>query len=340
MQLPWVAAELPGKQHHHLDVLGDNAGNCRCTYICTPADAKNADSAKMAKPKNTEINFTPAAETLINEALAIEAEAAADAGALGFMARCMVQATMPHRRVEGTHFERKNGHYTLTMMAPADPGLPFGSIPRLLLAWLSTEAVRTRSREIELGESMSAFMRELGLVPTGGRWGSITRLKNQTARLFACTVNAIYKERGRTGILNRSVADKAVMWWDAKDPAQAGLWKSKVILSEPFFNEIIGHPVPVDLRALKALKQSPLALDTYAWLTYRSSYMLKDSTIPWEALAGQFGCDYARLRDFKAAFLAELRKVSTVYAAAEFEATDAGLIVKPSRSHIPRKLTA
>jgi hypothetical protein len=282
----------------------------------------------------------PADEALISEALAIEAEAAADAGALGYLARCMVQATMPHRKVEGTHFERKNGSFTLTMMAPADPGLPYGSVPRLLLAWLSTEAVRTRSREIELGDSMSAFMREIGLVPTGGRWGSITRLKNQTARLFSCTVNAIYKEGGRTGILNRSVADRAVLWWDAKDPAQAAQWRSKVILSEPFFNEILDRPVPVDQRALKALKQSPLALDTYAWLTYRSSYMTKASTVPWEALAGQFGSDYKLLRQFKAAFLTELRKVAAVYPAAEFDVCDKGLTVKPGQPHVQRKPSA
>ena len=291
----------------------------------------------MSSRKQT---LTPADEALISEALAIEAEAAADAGALGYLARCMVQATMPHRKVEGTHFERKNGSFTLTMMAPADPGLPYGSVPRLLLAWLSTEAVRTRSREIELGDSMSAFMREIGLVPTGGRWGSITRLKNQTARLFACTVNAIYKEGGRTGILNRSVADRAVLWWDAKDPAQAAQWRSKVILSEPFFNEILDRPVPVDQRALKALKQSPLALDTYAWLTYRASYMTKASTVPWEALAAQFGSDYAELRFFRRAFLSELRKVTAVYPGTAFEASDKGLTVKPGKPHVQRKPSA
>lgn len=280
----------------------------------------------------------PAQEALISEALALEVEAAADAGAMGYLARCMVQATMPHRRVDGTHFERRNGAFTLTMMAPPDPGLPYGSVPRLLLAWLSTEAVRTRHREIELGESMSAFMREIGLVPTGGRWGSIARLKSQTARLFSCTVNAVYKDGERTGILNRSVVDKAMLWWDVKEPAQAGLWRSTVVLSEPFFNEIVDRPVPVDRRALKALKQSPLALDTYAWLTYRASYMTQASTIPWAALAAQFGSDYKLLRQFRAAFLAELRKVAAVYPDADFEVSDGGLTVRPGKPHVQRKL--
>ena len=117
--------------------------------------------------------------------LAIEDELAHEAGALGFMARAMVQATLPHRAVDGTYFERKNGSFTLSLMASPKIGLPYGSIPRLLLAWVTTEAVKTRSRELELGDSMSAFMSELGLKPTGGANGSITRLKNQTRRLFS-----------------------------------------------------------------------------------------------------------------------------------------------------------
>ena len=38
---------------------------------------------------------------IIDEALAIEAEEARKAGALGFMARSLVQATLPHTQVDG-----------------------------------------------------------------------------------------------------------------------------------------------------------------------------------------------------------------------------------------------
>lgn len=286
---------------------------------------------------NSAKKLSAADEALISEALAIETEAAADAGALGFMARAMVQATLPHRKIEGAYFERRNGAFTLTLLAPPRVGLPYGTIPRLLLAWLTTEAVRTQSREIELGESMSAFMRELGLVPTGGRWGSITRLKEQTRRLFASTVSAIYEDGERMAILNQTIADKTVLWWDPKPADQAAQWQSSVTLSEQFFREVVDHPIPVDIRALKALKKSPLALDIYCTLTHRASYMTKASTVPWSALAAQFGSDYGRQRAFKAAFLAELHKVATVYAAAEFEVSDSGLTIKPARPHIPRK---
>lgn len=277
---------------------------------------------------------TSSIEALISEALAIEAAEAQQAGALGFMARAMVQATMPHRKVDGPVFERRNGAFTLTLLAPPKTGLPYGAIPRLLLSWLTTEAVRTRSRELVLGDSMSSFMRELGLLPTGGRWGSITRLKEQTTRLFSSTVTATYQDGQRVALLNRSIADAATLWWDPQRPEQAGLWQSTVTLSEPFFREVIEHPVPIDMRALKALKRSPLAIDLYCWLTHRMSYLKAPTEIPWAALAAQFGSEYGRLRDFKAAFLAELRKVTTVYPDARVSEGEFGLLLTPSRPHI------
>ena len=58
--------------------------------------------------------------------------------------------------------------------------LPFGNLPRLLLAWVSTEAVRTQSRKLVLGRSLSEFMRALGVYSSsGGRGGVQTRLRNQ-----------------------------------------------------------------------------------------------------------------------------------------------------------------
>jgi len=284
-----------------------------------------------------QIEITPAVERLITEALAIEAESAQEAGALGFMARAMVQATLPHRKVAGNEFERRNGAFTLSLMAPTKIGLPYGTVPRLLLAWMTTEAVKTQSRELELGDSLSGFMRELDLVPTGGRWGSITRLKDQTRRLFASTVSASYDGTDKHAEMGYRLADKSLLWWDAQAPEQAALWRSTVTLTEQFYREIIEHPIPVDMRAIKALKRSPMALDIYCWLTYRASYAKKPTTIPWAGLAMQFGSDYARTRDFKSAFMAEMRKVSVVYAGAKVEATDAGLILKPTVPHISRK---
>jgi hypothetical protein len=278
-------------------------------------------------------------DLLINKALAIEDELALDADALGFMARAMVQATLPHSKVVGNEFTRRNGNYSLTILSPSSIGLPYGSVPRLLLAWVTTEAVKTKSRELELGDSLSGFMRELDLVPTGGRWGSITRLKEQTKRLFASSITAIYEQGQGTQIINQAVADRAVFWWHPKDPDQAALWKSTITLTDNFYREIIDRPVPIDMRAIKALKKSPMALDIYTWLTYRVSYLKRPTAISWASLAMQFGSSYSRQRDFKTAFMSELKKVVTVYGGVQVEALPTGLLVKPSLTHIPRKET-
>ena len=96
-------------------------------------------------------------------------------------------------------------------------------------------------------------------------------------------------------------------------------------------------PVPVDLRALKALRRSPMALDIYCWLTHRMSYLRKPLVIPWGALQTQFGADYRLTRQFKAKFLKQLKAVQTVYPEAKVEAEEGGLRLKPSPTHIVRE---
>ena len=46
---------------------------------------------------------------LVNATLEIEERAAQDAGALGFMARSLIQATMPHSKPKELIFHRKTG---------------------------------------------------------------------------------------------------------------------------------------------------------------------------------------------------------------------------------------
>lgn len=273
------------------------------------------------------------------DALLEQQEEAADAGALAYLARVMVQATMPHSRPRGNEFTRRNGNLTMTIMAPVKFGLPYGTIPRLLLAWITTEAVRTRRRELLLGPTLGSFMRELEMVPTGGRWGTIPRLRGQMRSLFAASISCSYTDaRGDLGEA-MSVARRYALWWDPKSPEQTALalWTSSVTLSEDFFEEITRHPIPVDLAALRTLKRSPMALDIYAWLTYRMSYLRKPATVPWELLGLQFGSEYTRPRAFREYFIRALGRVVTVYPAARVKPTEAGLLLAPSPTSIPRR---
>ena len=153
------------------------------------------------------------------------------------------------------------------MIAGGGNKLPFGNIPRLLLAWVTTEAVRTQSRELILGSSLSEFMGKLGMDSVGG---ARTRLRNQMRRLFNAHVQLVYEDKLGEASVSSSVTSRTEFWWDPKQPDVPMLWDSKIELGWDFFNEIIRRPVPLDMNTLAALKRCSLGLDLYLWLAYRT----------------------------------------------------------------------
>jgi len=263
---------------------------------------------------------------------------ALEAGSLGFMARPLVQVTLPHRDPGNVpSFARNAGDFRLIIQPLIDEkdgqtinyGIPYGTIPRLILAWLTTETVKTRSKEIYLGDSLSAFMRELDMIPTGGRWGSITRLREQVKRLFSSSFSMVYNDNKTLDMARFVLASRAHFFWDRLQPSQGALFESSVILSDEFYREILAHPVPLDTRVLKALRTSPLAIDLYTWLTYRVSYLKKETVIPWERLQEQFGSDYAEVKKFKFNLIKNLKKVLVLYPVRVIS-EEKGLVLKPS----------
>ena len=267
--------------------------------------------------KKAEPDKKKSIDSYIAEAFSLDEEEAQKAGAVGYMARAMVQATMPHSKPKETYFKRKNGNYTLFMQANQEIGLPYGAIPRLLIAWMTQEAVRTKTRELLLGDTLSAFMRELGFIPSGGSRGTIPALKRQMRKLFTTTISCTYSDEEREAGIQMFLVDKYNLWWHPKNPDQQSLWQSTVTLSDNFFQEITTSPIPVSMRTLEALKGSSMDLDIYCWLTYRNFYAQKPSRIPWAVLQAQFGAGYPETlrgkRDFKRNFLLALKKVGTAY---------------------------
>ncbi len=100
--------------------------------------------------------------------LCLESEDALTAGTLGFMPRILVLTTLPHRRPESHRFERVNGRHSLGLCVPRPVGRPYGSYPRRLLVYLTTEAVRTKDREVNFGATPNAMARKLGLPVISG----------------------------------------------------------------------------------------------------------------------------------------------------------------------------
>lgn len=270
----------------------------------------------------------------IIELMRKDIETTQEATMKGYMCRCLVIATMPHSKPKLNEFIRTNGRFKLNMIAPSEIGLPYGTKPRLIMAYISREAVFKRNREIILGRSLSEFMGNLGLESNGR---PILMVKNQMKRLFNTSISyAEYNQNvclrsGRFGI-----SSKEVYFWEKGNPTQQTLWESCITLTEEFYKEIITNPVAIDMKALQQLKESSLALDIYCWLTYRMSYLEQSIEIPWESLMLQFGCEYTASYHFKEKFLRQLKKVIQNYPKARVSVGKYGLILTPSLTHIPR----
>lgn len=256
-----------------------------------------------------------------------------------FSSRELVQSTLPHRNPGDLPiWSRKNGNYILTVQPGQSQGkllgYPYGSIPRLLMCWLTTEAVKTKSRRLELGDSLAVFMRKLGLDSTrGGKRSDSYRLRDQMNRLFRARISFDYTDQNRDRWMDMQIAPAGEVWWCDSFPDQIGLMGSWIELGDHFFKAITQHPVPVDLRAIDALKNSPLALDLYTWATYRvhrAEQRQENQVIPWPKIAEQFGAEYGRDRDFKRKAQQQLKRIQLVFPSLRVEEENNCLIIKPS----------
>jgi Plasmid encoded RepA protein len=309
---------------------------------------KNAIKPKTTKPltRSQSKPLTRAQSKMIATAEMIY-QNPPDAEDLAFLARELVQCTLPHSDPGQVPFwARTNGNMTLSIVSGFDPvrtrlvGYPYGSIPRLILFWVTTEALRTRSRVLELGHSYNDFLRDIGFDPNtgGGKRGDAKRVKEQTCRLFASTISFIQTgklapDREGERRVNMSVASTSEFWWNPKQPDQVNLWGSWVELGEKFYDALTAAPVPLDVRALRALKRSPLALDLYAWATHKSVAVArrgKPQFVPWKGLKEQFGADYADNQNFRRKAVEVLKKIQVVYPALRLEDATGGIIVLPS----------
>ena len=261
---------------------------------------------------------------------------------LGFMARMMALCSLP-RTNPGNRLQyfRHNGPYTLGMSAGINNKLPYGNVPRLLLAWVCTEAVRTQSRELVLGSSLAEFMRKLGISSdSGGSRGERTRLRNQMDRLFHAHVSLIYEDDRSKESASSLVADRVKLWWDPRRPDEPVLWESKIELGEKFFQEIIRHPVPLDMNTLKALSRSSLGLDLYLWVTYRTFTLKRPMRLSWRQLYRQFGVepdkavDKLIVNNFRTDCLRELKKIRVAWPSLNYATAKGVLILSPSRPAI------
>ena len=197
----------------------------------TPEDFGNLDCGQREGPPA----LTPRVRHLIDEAVALEIEQARRAGATGYIAHFLAQATLPHTDPKSNYFERGTGKLTLSITANPKHGVPYGGLPRLLLAWMCTEAVRTGSPELSLGRSQTEFLERLDL-HNDGRY--IARVHDQSLRLVRSLISVSGTDGDALGIENILIAKRAFIFWNNSNTEQPSLWDSSITLSTDFFESL------------------------------------------------------------------------------------------------------
>jgi hypothetical protein len=245
-----------------------------------------------------------------------------DDGELAYHHTVFCQTALPYRRVGDRIWERTNGHVSLRVEAGsalhpetrkwADLPLPFGSKSRLILIHFDTLAIHHQSPWFEIEHSMTAFLKKLqGHSPNGKE---IAAFRDHAAALTGALFRFAVAQGDRTLQVDTKIVTSFELWYP-RDERQDTLWPSSVRLSDEYFRTLKAHAVPLDYRAVAALKESALALDIYKWLAQRLCRIPanRPAFVPWTAVQLQFGQGYTRLRAFRDAFRKVLAIVLEVY---------------------------
>jgi hypothetical protein len=204
----------------------------------------------------------------------------------------------------------------------------------MILLFLQGQAIRTSSREIELGRSLSAWMGRMGIV-----WGGETAraIREQAARISACSLKFFWEDDQADGWAAGRIVNSGLRFNEiVGDGTQGSLWEDRVVLDEAFFKALKEHPVPLMEAALRELRDRSMSLDIYVWLAWRLHSLVKSTPISWAAVHQQFGSGYAKLFHFKPGFTDSLAAALAAYPDARVDVDDAGIVLHPSRPPVAR----
>ena len=222
---------------------------------------------------------------------------------LAFASRPFILCGLPVRRPpnEQLLFERRNGNFLLQITGHPQFGLPFGQ-DRLVLIFLATLAVRQKSRTVRF-RSAAEMLDTFGMAKGGKEY---RRIVAAFERIFGATMFFSTESiRSTATVIHRSrfnFLKEAEIWYSRSGEATSG--QNTITLSDEFYTEISGHPIPADLEAIKVLGAAPALLDLFMWLSYRCFVAKGPESIPLFGpfgLTQQLGCvEYSRPSRFRA----------------------------------------
>lgn len=267
-----------------------------------------------------------------------------------FLHSALCAMSLPVRRPANEHAPiiRQDGQYTLVInpkpvvelvdgtQTVHSLGVPYGSLPRLVLIHIMTEAVRTKSRHIVLGQTFTDWMRRMGFrtISYGPR-GSATLVKDQLDRLLACEWMIRWDSDDDEGEHAFGIKEIKLTNEYAGVDRRNGSFLRDILMTEGFFEHLRQHAVPLNETAIRQIRDSATALDLYTWLAYRLPRInpKRPATLSWQQLAVHFGNDGRNIRKFRQTVRdAWERQVSAVYpeARADFDTTVIRLHASPA----------
>jgi hypothetical protein len=266
--------------------------------------------------------------------------------AIGYLYSGWCQAALPHKKLpDDEGWQIQSDHTSLIVEPgmrlgpagkPVPVGIPYGSRAKLILIYLQTEAIRTQSREIELGRSLRAWLTRLGITVSGP---SAAAVRDQAERISRCRLTFQVQKGRATGLVNQNIVDEA-LFLEMPDDGRNSLFLNTAKLSEGFFAQLQRHPVPLEEAAIKRLSNNSMALDAYAWLAYRLHSLRGPMLVPWPSLMSQFGGGFGHMKHFKPRFLASVGLAMAVYPGAKVDEHSEGLTLHQSPPPVARKLVA
>ena len=278
---------------------------------------------------------TPVERRAVEAAGAVLAE---EVSRLGITHAGFAMTSLPHKRIEEALW-RRHGHRTTLLVESGRTGegewigVPYGSVARLILLYLQTEAIRSNNPEVELGRSMHAWLSRMGISAGGKNYKLVSE---QARRISACRLTFLTEIPGAELRQNGAFVQNAITLTAAADRRQRALWQDSVRLDDGFWRSLREHPVPVREEAVRAIGARSLALDVYIWLAYRLHALNRPVAITWTAVHAQFGAGFKAARQLKPTFKEALGLALAVYPEARIEIDVSGVVLHPSPPAVPR----
>jgi len=256
----------------------------------------------------------------------------------GYIHAGFAMTALPHKRTDAVEWVRDSADIRLRIESGKSHdgttvGIPFGYVARLILLYLQTEAIKTRSREVELGRSMHSWLKAMGLNSGGKGYEAV---REQSRRLSLCRLTFYRVADGGEAVMNGSFVREAIL--PSRDTgSQLSLWRETVVLDEVFYESLVRHPLPVRESAIRAMSGRSMAIDLYIWLAYRLHHLTRATRVPWPAVYRQFGAGFALQRQFKVHAREALALALAAYPEAQVKVDDEALTLLPSPAPVPER---